>query len=380
MAFNEEPPRKRRKLSRHIPQTEPQDTERDEHCIWCKENKSRQDEENKNEDDDECVCKEIEQAMTSSKCHEIIEINNSGNCDTLFKTYKLLRNDEQSLFQINCKNDDIDFDGTEFQTKLRNSLNKNGIIILRNLFPIKDVLNARYDILTKYLSDYIEIDEDDKDITMKAKLKQNESSTFPSLLNKALQIIENTKTVKHILENDKLFKIISILLESEHIITTKYKWLRSVEPSKFTGLHMDKMYMGLGFKGMLSIWIPIGDISISDGSLIWSYGSHKCVKWKKYLESINYGDPNKLNKDGTTSGWITDKLGDYKFKHEHNGLFCTTDFKAGDVAIFGLDLIHQTLRNDSECYRISCDTRWQPICQELDHRLRNCGITTHNMP
>ena len=380
MSFEiKEPPLKRRKLD--LKKDDDSDDGIVDECIWCKKT------ENKDEGKTEkCVCNEIGSLLKSSKCHEMIEIKNTGNSNTSFKTYKLMRDIDDSenncSFQINCKNDDnddIDLDSVEFQNKLKNSLNRNGILILRDFLHSKDVLNARYDILTKYLSSNIEIDKDDKDKTMKAKYKTNAKNI--SLLNKAMEIIQNTKSVKNVLENDKLFKLISILLSSAHIITTKYKWLRAVKPSLFTGLHYDKMYMGLGFKQMLSIWIPIGDVSMKDGSLIWCYGSHNCLKWKSYLNSINYGDPNKLNKDGTTSGWITDKLSDWmndiKNDHgiDHFKSFCTTDFKAGDIAIFGLDLIHQTLRNDSDCYRISCDTRWQPLCQPLDHRLKNCGIS-----
>ena len=143
------------------------------------------------------------------------------------------------------------------------------------------------------------------------------------------------------------------------------------------------MYIGLGFNNVISIWIPFGDINIKNGSLIWSYNSNKCVKWKKYLKNINYGNPNKLNSDGTHSGWITDKLADYfnndKINKElqnnnHPLLWCTTDFNVGDIAIFGLNLIHQTLRNDTNCFRISCDTRWQPQCQDIDPRVVKLGV------
>jgi len=32
----------------------------------------------------------------------------------------------------------------------------------------------------------------------------------------------------------------------------------------------------------------------------------------------------------------------------------------GDIAIFGMDLLHSTVPNVSGTFRLSCDTRWQP--------------------
>ena len=359
-------------------------------CIWCNENGIISTEDISKNKHSECDCHKTASSLKASKCHELIRINNSGNCKSSLSTYKLLRNVQGSkpnLFQIDCKNGEIDFDSISFQEQLLDSLHEHGIIILRNLFSSEDINEARMDILAKYLSKYIQTNGNDTETLMKAQIIDSKTDKSPSLLNKAMHIIQNTESVANILENEKLFKLTSILLRSEHVMTTKYKWLRAVPPSKFTGLHFDSMYMGLGCKEMLSIWVPFGRIAPTNGSLIWCYASHRCSKWKAYLDSINYGDPTKLNKDGTKSGWITDNLADYfnedcdlknlsELKNKnHPLLWCTTDFEPGDVAIFGLKLIHQTLRNDTNCYRLSCDTRWQPLCQPLDPRLRACGIS-----
>ena len=111
-------------------------------CIWCKDNHTKRDnnhfDEKSNKDDNECNCYKLKTLLESSKCHETITINNTGNTKTSFKTYKLISSniDNDNLFQINCKNGDIDFNSNIFKNKLLNSFNQNGIIILRNLFLI----------------------------------------------------------------------------------------------------------------------------------------------------------------------------------------------------------------------------------------------------
>ena len=39
----------------------------------------------------------------------------------------------------------------------------------------------------------------------------------------------------------------------------------------------------------------------------------------------------------------------------------TFDFHGCFEAIFGMDLLHSTLPNGLQAFRLSCDTRWQPL-------------------
>ena len=361
-----EPPKKRRKLNNSS--TDRQIDQECTHCIWCEDPPT-----NHPVTPTTCVCDEILTKLKESK-HELIEITNAGTSSTPFECYKLSRNDQTSSFQMDCReSQSIDFE------EISRSLNTNGIVILRNLLPPKAVMSARRDILTKYLSEWIVFDEEDPSNALNAECKERPNGDGPSLLSSAMSILSETESVPFILEHPLLFETASNVLGSDHVMTTRYKWLRAVPPDEFTGLHFDSMFMGLGSKQMLSIWIPIGDIDTDHGPLMWCYGSHRCPHWKRYLDGIGYGDPTTLSSDGTKSGWITDDTARH-FKDSGNGMkdhliWCTTDFKAGDVALFGLKLVHQTLRNDTNCYRLSCDTRWQPLCQPLDHRLKSCGVS-----
>lgn len=40
--------------------------------------------------------------------------------------------------------------------------------------------------------------------------------------------------------------------------TSAFKWVRAVPPGLFTGLHIDRVYMGGGSARLLTAWIPIG--------------------------------------------------------------------------------------------------------------------------
>merc|ERR1719491_2321487 len=119
----------------------------------------------------------------------------------------------------------------------------------------------------------------------------------------------------------------------------------------------------------------MGAVTVRGGALLWSAGSQRCRHWTRYIDDLKK-EIGADGTNGTTSGWISDDLARHFEKTDEKDfdaahrVWCTADFEVGDVAIFGLNLVHQTLRNETHCFRLSCDTRWQPICQRIDHRLK----------
>jgi len=62
------------------------------------------------------------------------------------------------------------------------------------------------------------------------------------------------------------------------------------------------------------------------------------------------------------SGWLTShplELGTL-VQNVEDIEWVTTDFKAGDVCIVGLDTLHCSSSNTTKKLRVSCDTRWFP--------------------
>ena len=52
----------------------------------------------------------------------------------------------------------------------------------------------------------------------------------------------------------------------------------------------------------------------------------------------------------------------------------TANFKIGDIAIFGLDLLHLTCKNMTNSFRLSCHTRWQPADDDVDPRVGTVNV------
>jgi hypothetical protein len=49
-------------------------------------------------------------------------------------------------------------------------------------------------------------------------------------------------------------------------------------------------------------------------------------------------------------------------------VWVTEDFKMGDCVILPMGTLHMSTTNTTDKYRISCDTRWQPVAEPHDER------------
>lgn len=175
----------------------------------------------------------------------------------------------------------------------------------------------------------------------------------PSLLDR--QDLCHQEIVLKILENQKLFKITKQLLNIEKVKTISYKWMRAVTFGKNTGLHCDRVFFQSQIPNFISIWIPFGDIPKRQGGLeIYerSHNSADTAKIRKEYATTNVG------KDGTTSGYLP-----LKFEKDLKNLriYCSDFYNAGDLVLLHPDTLHQTLINETQQTRISCDVRFVPF-------------------
>lgn len=211
--------------------------------------------------------------------------------------------------------------------------------------------------------------------------------------------------VRDVLEHPSLFALADALLrpaaadtavcaehQSSSIITAKYKWLRAVAGGEFTGVHVDRVFLGGGgHDALVTLWIPLGAVRRVDGPIMVARGSHRSKDFKNFRETYGRSD---VGADGTHSGWATDdasqlpgllrKMNGRGNANRNGSSSCdvdwrTADFEPGDVVALGVDACHMSASNESGAntaggkgarVRLSCDTRWQPACKETDPRIR----------
>ncbi|MBO9607158.1 MAG: phytanoyl-CoA dioxygenase family protein [Paenibacillaceae bacterium] len=142
-------------------------------------------------------------------------------------------------------------------------------------------------------------------------------------------------------------------------MTFDYKWSRAVPRGGFSGAHYDVVYMGRGTKQLYTMWTPIGDISYEMGGLAVCLGSNRFDKIK-----ATYGRMD-VDRD-LVAGWFSNDP--VEIVDQFGGKWATTEFRAGDVMIFGMYLMHGSLTNTTDRFRLSCDTRYQLKSEPVDER------------
>ncbi len=238
---------------------------------------------------------------------------------------------------------------------LRQRFEEDGYMLLRGVQPREKVQAARTAILENLASNgQIDpahpLDEAVVGQTGRGSFLggQKQMTRHP----KFLELVESPEIMSFF---DRLF--------GKKAITFDYKWLRAVGKGDFTGAHYDVVYMGRGaIRNLFTCWTPLGDVSLEQGPLVLLQGSHNLESYRKLRETYGKMDVDRDN----VSGWFSNDPVD--MVERFGGHWRTTEFKMGDVLIFGMFTMHGSLRNQPNRYRLSSDTRYQPFDEPVDDR------------
>lgn len=173
--------------------------------------------------------------------------------------------------------------------------------------------------------------------------------------------ITHHPAIQRVLEAPELFAFFEDYF-GEKTLTFDYKWLRAVGHEGYTGAHYDVVYMGNGSPRLHTTWIPFGDIPIEQGVLAMCPRTHREPSYQKLRDTYGRMDVDRDRVDG----WFSrDPL---EITEQFGGQWQTTRYRAGDVMIFGMHLMHASTTNVTDRYRLSCDVRFQPASDPVDER------------
>ncbi|MGG1516048.1 phytanoyl-CoA dioxygenase family protein [Paenibacillus oryzisoli] len=231
---------------------------------------------------------------------------------------------------------------------LRARLEADGYLLLRGFHDPGEVALARTSILEKMRG----MGKLDRDTELEEGYMADGSKTiFMGGTNEDLPALLN------VLNGDHVMRFWDTLL-GERSLTYHYKWLRAVGKGDFTGAHYDIIYMGRGTQNVYTVWSPLGDIPYEMGGLAICLGSHRFDQLK-----ATYGTKDS-DRDGI-GHYTNDPL---LITEKFGGKWATAEFEAGDVLIFGMFLLHCSLENTTNQYRLSVDARYQSASEAVDER------------
>ncbi len=196
--------------------------------------------------------------------------------------------------------------------------------------------------------------------------------------------VQNSERVRRALENPAVYEFFQGFY-GEPATTYSHKWLRAVAPGEHTGAHFDSVYMGRGTNELMTAWIPLGDVPVEQGTILVKPGTH-CEEsvYKELHDTYGQLDVDRdVPNDPSSTGHLTDDPASWAPKpnatqawdpelssipSEARCPWVTEDFKAGDCVLFGIRSLHMSTTNQTDSFRVSCDTRWQPASHPMDER------------
>ena len=125
--------------------------------------------------------------------------------------------------------------------------------------------------------------------------------------------------------------------------------------------------MGRGSQNLYTVWIPFGDVEITQGTLAVCRGSHKLDSFARIRDTYGRMD---IDRDGITGWFEHDPM---KIVERFGGQWLGANYRAGDVIVFGMHTMHASTTNLTNRFRLSCDVRYQPASDPVDERWKRDG-------
>jgi hypothetical protein len=238
---------------------------------------------------------------------------------------------------------------------LKARISQDGYLLLRNFFDPETVLKAR-EAIVSYLS------EKNALVSGEPMLEAVMPSTGREVRMTGQGVVTHHPDSLALFENKRLFDFFRRYF-GEEAVTYDYKWLRAVGNENFTGCHYDVVYMGRGSQRVHTVWIPVGEIPVNQGTLAILEGSHNLESFARLRNT--YGGLD-VDRDMIRDGWFS--TDPYEITDKFGGRWLTTTFHPGDVLIFSLFTMHASTTNLTDRFRISCDIRFQPAGEKMDER------------
>ena len=166
-----------------------------------------------------------------------------------------------------------------------------------------------------------------------------------------------------------------------------FTWVRTMGKGFGTDPHCDTVYMGRGSSRLCTAWVPYGDISYEIGGLMILEGSHRQEeRLKHYLNrDVDLYCENRPEAAKIKAGEIPWKWGGvlsnnpYSLREHLGGRWLSAEYRMGDVLIFGMKTVHASLDNQTDFFRFSTDTRYQPATEPIDERWIGANPIGHGL-
>jgi ectoine hydroxylase-related dioxygenase (phytanoyl-CoA dioxygenase family) len=243
---------------------------------------------------------------------------------------------------------------------LRTSFGEHGYIFLRDALPPDDVLVARIQIFA-LLSAVGEIAQPlDQGIASGTSRRKEMAGD----LGKFWKTVSEHPALRNVTHGEPLREIAGLVFD-QPALAHNYLFLRPAPAGNATNLHYDYPFFAGGANSIITAWVPLGEIPISDGPLVVVEHSNRFDDLIEPMRAAALaGDAQGFAaaQDYAYQPAMADTV---EFVRSRKSRLLTAHFQPGDVILFGGFTMHGSLDNRSEINRVrlSVDVRYQPASE-----------------
>jgi hypothetical protein len=239
--------------------------------------------------------------------------------------------------------------------KLRQVLEFNGYLYLRGAVDRDEVLAARNEVFNR-LAEAIEGIATGR--SRRAEIVGDLGAFWTS--------VSNGPALRRVTHGLRLRELMGMLY-GEPARPHDYLFLRPAPVGRATNLHYDFPFFAGGSERIVTCWVPLGEIPVTDGPLALVEGSNQFSDLLGPIRgaAIDAGTAFSAVQSAAYQEQTRDTLG---FIRSRNTRLLTADFQAGDVVVFGMFTMHGSLDNHSVVgrVRLSVDVRYQPAADPAE--------------
>ena len=203
------------------------------------------------------------------------------------------------------------------------------------------------------------------------------TATDPALYRKVLMEIVRWAEYEALCLATPIRRFYEMFLEGAPYLH-KRKLIRYGKPGdrQCTGAHYDLIYLRGGTDRICTSWIPIGDVPVERGGLVYLEGSDA---WGRRTEAEFAARNRDLPPEERISaynrnmktGWLSNNLA--AMADELNTRWLIADYEAGDMVVHSPYMVHASTMNvdPDRRIRLSTDIRYQRVRDEIDVRWAN---------
>lgn len=246
---------------------------------------------------------------------------------------------------------------------LQQHVEEDGYVLLRGVLDRGDVLAARAEVFSR-LEQVGEVKPPAIEGIATGKSRRSELAGDLNAFWKSVNEGTALRTVTH---GDRLREIMSAVI-GETARPHDLMYLRPACVGRATKLHYDFPFFARRSLRIHTAWIPLGDIPVLDGPLLIVEGSNRFLDLTEPIRNHDYEAVHAnsvIQKAAYEEPNATDPV---SFVRRRDARLVSTDFRAGDLLVFGGFTLHGSLDNCSPAgrVRLSCDVRFQPAADPFD--------------